>query len=104
MYTRPHGYWFIRRIARRFLENDFGLMWDYDKYFEEAIAVLRKLRETAKLFPATPWKRWAVEKMGEVRLICCPNCGGEFTWEGHFYAPQCPGCNRCLTERQGTTP
>ena len=100
MYTRPHGYWFIRRIARRFLQNDFDLIWENDDYFESAITVLRKLRDTAKLFPATPWKRWAEERLGEVQLICCPNCETEFTWVGHFYAPQCPGCKHWLRERQ----
>ena len=100
MYTRPHGYWYLRRVFKRFLENESEFIWGDDDYFEAAVRTMRKLRETAKLFPATPWTRWEEERLGEVFEVCCPNCRTIFTWEGHFYAPQCPGCKCWLHERR----
>ena len=69
MYTHPNGYWFLKRVARHFLQDEFNLIWDNDGYFESALVTLRKLRETAKLFSATPWKKWEQERMGEVQEI-----------------------------------
>jgi len=99
MYSHPNFYFILKRAARRLVENDFGLMWENDWYFDSCIEAIRKLRDTARLFPAKPWKRWEQERMGDVLEICCPSCQTVFQWEGHFYAPQCPGCKHWLNER-----
>jgi phage FluMu protein Com len=57
------------------------------------------LKTLADGMPTHPSKGWTKFQMGIVREICCPACEKLFEWEGNFYEPQCPHCERILRTR-----
>jgi hypothetical protein len=94
--ARPNEYWLLRRAGNRLMEH-FNY-WDLTAWrnYQDAMVILKTLADG---MPTHPSKGWTKFQMGIVREICCPTCEKLFEWEGNFYEPQCPHCERILRTR-----
>ena len=100
MYSRPNGYYAVRRAAMHLIINNLDYLWEKGMLGSGIIDAFETMRGLTCHFPSKPMRCWEEERRGDVTEICCPTCETVFQWEGYFYAPQCPGCKRWLQSRK----
>ena len=72
MYSRPNGYYAVRRVARRLLIDNLDYLWEKGTLGSSVIDAFEVLRDLTRHFPSKPSRRWTEERMGDIIEICCP--------------------------------